>query len=70
MAATDEQTAQFDDAAGECVLQQPGTVAFVQGRELGTGLLSVDERWTVGRSHVGTYFHDNTIRPLPSLPSP
>ena len=59
MAATEQQAGeanQFEDAAGECVLQQPGTVAFVQGRELGKGLLSVDERWTVGSSHLGSYW--------------
>ena len=36
---------QFADASGEYVLRQPATTAFVQGRELGPGLLTVDERY-------------------------
>ena len=31
-------------AGGGCVLQQPNTVAFVQGKELGPGILSIEER--------------------------
>ncbi len=37
-----EMASQF---AGEgCVLQQPNTVAFMQEKELGPGLLAIDER--------------------------
>ena len=34
--------AQF--AGSETILTQPNTVAFVQGKELGPGLLNIDEK--------------------------
>jgi len=33
------------------LLRQPNTLAFVQGKELGPGLLNIDEKWVVGINH-------------------
>ena len=37
-----QMEAQF--AGGETVLTEPNTVAFVQGKDLGPGLLNIDEK--------------------------
>ena len=48
-----QMEAQF--AGSETVLTQPNTVAFVQGKELGPGLLSIDEKWVGNESRLVLY---------------